>query len=64
MENEKLLQIGNEIAQLWGGSCYGYEIDSANETVNFQCIEHGERFVTDISFEELKSEHGFDIRDL
>lgn len=61
MGNERLRGIGNEIASLWGGSCYGYEIEKEERKVTFLCIEHGERFITELSFSELLQEHHFDV---
>lgn len=46
--------IGNEIASLWGASCYGYKVDRKEQAILFHCIEFGERFITKANFNELK----------
>ena len=58
-----LLNIGNEIASLWGASCYDYEIDLKNKKVIFDCVEAGEFFITDITFDELKRDYDFNIEE-
>ena len=50
---QQLLAMGNEIASLWGGSCYGYWFDHEAEKVVFECIEHGEKFTTAQSYSEF-----------
>jgi hypothetical protein len=60
-KREQLLQIGNELASLWGGSCYDYRISQKDKEVEFRCIEHGEKFVTSMSFSEIKEQHGIDL---
>lgn len=50
-----LLRIGNNVASMWGGSCYDVFIDETKDKeIMFECVEHGEFFVTSISFEDLK----------
>lgn len=49
----QIRNIGNNIASLWGAQCYNYRIDRANQKVVFECIEHGERFVTEQAFNEF-----------
>lgn len=48
-----LEKIGNNVASLWGGESYNFEIDEMNEKVIFLCIEHGEKFITNIDFSDL-----------
>ena len=48
-----LCQIGNNVASLWGASCYDYKLDRKEEAVLFYCIEYGERFIAKTSFAEL-----------
>lgn len=60
---DELRDIGNDIASLWGGSCYDYEIDWEKKEVTFLCMEHGEDFATSSSFEELKEEYNFDVEE-
>ena len=45
--------IGDEVASIWGGSCYDYEIDQEAGDVIFYCMEHGEKFASTISFNQL-----------
>lgn len=49
---QNLLKIGNNIASMWGGSCFMYEV-TKNEVL-FHCIEHGEKFTTSCAFAELE----------
>ena len=60
---DELRDIGNDIASLWGGSCYDYNIDWEKKEVDFYCIENGEDFVTTSSFEEIKEDYDFDVED-
>ena len=53
-DNRKLMKIGQEVASLWGASCTGYSINKKKKVIVFDCIEHGEEFVTEIDFIELK----------
>lgn len=55
----KLLEIGNELAMLYGGSCYDYY--KSGGKIIFKCIEHGEHFTTSMTVKELKEEYGIDI---
>ena len=50
---EDLKEIGNDIASLWGGSCYMVRVHNQDKRVDFYCIENGEKFVTDCAFSEL-----------
>ena len=61
MNKEHLLKIGNNIAALWGGSCYNFEINRKEKEVVFDCIEHGEKFTTSLSFTEIKEQYGVDL---
>ena len=58
---EKFLEIGNELASIWGAVCKNIYINNADKSVVFQCIENGEYFETKISFEELEEEYGYDL---
>ena len=53
-DRQKLMDVGQEVASLWGASCIKYHIDKKNKVVMFECIEHGEEFVTSIEFANLK----------
>ena len=58
---ERLSRIGNEVASLWGGSCYNFKINRKEKEVVFDCIEHGEKFATSLSFSEIKEQYGLDL---
>jgi hypothetical protein len=60
-KKEFLHQIGNEVASLWGGSCYDFQINQKEKKVVFDCIEHGEKFSTSLSFSEIKEQYGMDL---
>ena len=51
---EEVMRIGNEIASIWGGRCLSCEKDDKKRVVTFHCIEHGERFPTTVTYDELK----------
>lgn len=51
-EYHDLMAIGQELASMWGGSCYDVSIDDGD--VIFSCTEHGELFATTLSFDELE----------
>ena len=53
-DDRKLMQVGNEVASLWGASCIKYSVDRKTKTVTFECVEHGEFFVTSVEFANLK----------
>lgn len=56
-----LMKIGNDIASLWGGSCYGLKVNSKEKKVTFNCIEHREKFVTSMTFKEIKEQYNIDV---
>lgn len=49
----RMNKIGSNVASLWGGECYSFEIDKKESKVTFSCIEHGERFTTTLAFDQL-----------
>lgn len=49
----QMRNIGRDIASLWGAECYDYTVDKVNQKVIFDCIEHGEKFVTEQAFNEF-----------
>lgn len=51
--DSQLHQIGNQVASLWGASCYDYKLDRKEEAVLFYCIEYGEKFIAKTCFSEL-----------
>ena len=61
MNKERLYEIGNEVASLWGGSCYNFMVNRKDKEVVFDCIEHGEEFSTSLSFSEIKKQFGLDL---
>lgn len=50
--DKDLMRIGNNMASIWGGSCIKYEVQESE--VVFDCIEHGEFFITSCKFDELE----------
>lgn len=56
-----LMTIGNDIASLWGASCLEAQIDADAKRVVFVCMEHGELFAAPMSFDDIKSEYGYDV---
>jgi hypothetical protein len=61
MDKERLLKIGNDVASLWGGSCHNFKINRKEKKVVFDCIEHGEKFATSLSFSEIKEKYGIEL---
>ena len=61
MLRDRFLEIGNELATIWGAVCKNVCINNVEKSVVFQCIENGEYFETKISFEELEDEYGYDL---
>lgn len=52
--DEQLLRIGNNVAMLWGAFCFGYRINRAEQKIYFECVEHGEKFLTTIDFDKME----------
>ena len=46
--------IGRNIASLWGGCLLSVEVDRQNKKVVFHCIEHGEDFCSELTYDELQ----------
>ena len=61
MNKARLFEIGNEVASLWGGSCYNFKINRQKKEVQFDCIEHGEKFATVLTFDRIKEKYGLDL---
>ena len=57
----ELVNIGNEVASIWGGYCKRAEIDMQGQKVNFLCVERGEEFYTSLSFDELHRDYNLNI---
>ena len=49
----KILEVGNKVARGWGGVCYDFETFPRKKIVRFHCKEHGEDFITDVSYEDI-----------
>lgn len=49
----KMMEVGRDIASLWGGECLDFEVDNDKQVVTFKCIEHGEFFITEQAFAEF-----------
>ena len=50
---ENLLDIGRNVASLWGAECHDAKPDDTREVVVFHCMEHGEKFITEIAYNDL-----------
>lgn len=55
ISKSKLNEIGYDIASLWGAECTS--IKTYENLVEFNCIEHGERFKTYMSYDEIKEDY-------
>ena len=53
-----LMEIGKEVASLWGGTCNKVEVNTDDKVVQFLCSEHGEDFVTSMTFAEINKDYG------
>lgn len=51
----RLKEIGQEVASGWGGSCTG--VKCYCNSVEFKCIEHGEVFTTNLSYDYIKENY-------
>lgn len=54
---ERLHEVGRDLASLWGGHCNSLTINREDKLVEFYCTEHGEDFVTSLTFDELEDEY-------
>ena len=57
----KLLEIGNDVASTWGGYCKRANINAEERRVDFLCIEHGEEFLTSLTFDEIEEEYDLNL---
>ena len=57
----KLLEVGEDVAMGQGAECYDLTVDFMKDEVTFQCIEHGERFVTILPFNDIEEEYSVKI---
>ena len=60
---EEIIGIGNKVAVGWGASCYDFETFPRKKEVTFHCVEHGEFFVTTLSYANVKKEYKYDIEE-
>ena len=51
--DEQLMRIGRSVAGIYGGECITVTIKQSEKVVRFDCVEHGERFCSDVSFDDL-----------
>ena len=51
--DDMLMQIGNEVASLWGAYCTEYIINKKEREVAFICNEYGDEFATSVHFNKL-----------
>jgi len=58
---EKLKQIGQDVASVYGGEHLGTTYDPINQKASFSCIEHGEHFIAEMSFNDIKTEYDLDL---
>jgi len=49
------MRIGQSFASMWGGSCIDFEVDNEGN-VEFDCIEHGDRFCVKQTDAECREE--------
>ena len=56
-----LVNIGNDVASIWGGHCKSVSINTEDKKVTFLCSEYGEEFVTDMTFGEIEAEYGVKV---
>ena len=54
---ERLHEVGKDLASLWGGYCESLTVKTEDKVVEFLCVEHGEKFITSLTFDELEDEY-------
>lgn len=59
--HNELMKVGDEVASLWGGICFDVKVLKSAKKVQFLCKEHGDIFCTELSFDALKKDYGYDI---
>ena len=52
---KNLMNVGQMVADGWGGSCIG--LKCFPNSIQFQCVEHGEQFVVHYSYADLEKEY-------
>lgn len=60
--NKKLLlnEVGPEVASGWGAECTA--VKCYKNKVVFYCIEHGERFTTTLTYDDIKEEYKYCLK--
>ena len=61
VDREKMMEIGKDVAIIWGAECYDFEIDYDLKEVAFFCVEYGEDFTTTMSFDEIEEQYYYKI---
>lgn len=54
--DEQFMRIGRYVAGIYGGECISIAINRAKKVVCFDCIEYGDRFYSNVSFDDLAEE--------
>ena len=49
-----IINIGNSVISLSGGSCYDYTFKIKKKQIIFYCLKNNEKFETTITFDEIK----------
>ena len=52
---DKLMEIGQDIASIYGGVCTN--VKTYTKSVEFMCNEHGEKFTSVMTYEEIKKDY-------
>ena len=55
INKDRLMRIGQEEASLWGGECL--RVTTYENLVCFECVEHGEKFETYMTYKEIEEEY-------
>lgn len=50
----ELRMVGQQVASLWGACCTGFE--RKKDSVVFYCNECGEKFITELTYDEVQEE--------
>jgi len=57
----RLCEIGKDVASVYGGEFISFSCSPHNKKVSFICIEHGEHFIAEMSFDDIKTEYDLDL---
>ena len=60
-KKSKLMEIGQDVAAIWGAVCVDVVVYPEEKVVWFECNERGEPYSTSMSFEEIKEDYNYDI---